>query len=104
MKSVSVSPHVHSPLSTDKAMLYVAIALLPSAIWGVAAFGLRALLVLLVSVASSVIVEYIFSRISKEDTIRDFSARQFRFISRLLRLLSQSSLSSGRSEGLVATG
>ena len=74
MKSVSVSPHVHSPLSTDKAMLYVAIALLPSAIWGVVAFGLRALLVLLVSVASSVIVEYIFSRISKEDTIRDFSA------------------------------
>ena len=74
MKTVSVSPHVHSSLSTDKAMLFVIIALLPSAIWGVFAFGLRALLVLLVSIASCVIVEYIMGRISKENTIRDYSA------------------------------
>ena len=74
MKTVSVSPHVHSSLSTDKAMLFVIIALLPSAIWGVFAFGLRALLVLLVSIASCVIVEYIMGRIIKENTIRDYSA------------------------------
>lgn len=74
MRTVSVSPHVHSSLSTDKAMLYVIIALLPSAIWGVFAFGLRALLVLLVSVASSVLVEYIMGRVSKESTLKDYSA------------------------------
>ena len=74
MKTVSVSPHVHSSLSTDKAMLYVIIALLPSAIWGVFAFGLRALLVLLVSVGSSVLVEYLLGLVSKENTLKDYSA------------------------------
>ena len=74
MKTVSVSPHVHSSLSTDKAMLYVVIALLPSALWGVFAFGLRALLVLLVSIASCVLVEYIMGRVSKENTLKDYSA------------------------------
>ena len=74
MKSVTVSPHVHSSLSTDKAMLYVIIALLPSALWGVFAFGLRALIVLLVSIVSAVLTEYLLGKVSKENTIRDYSA------------------------------
>ncbi len=74
MRRVSVSPHIHSSLSTDKAMLYVLIALLPSAAWGVWAFGVRALIVLLVSVASCTLIEYVFNRISKESTLNDYTA------------------------------
>ena len=74
MRRVSASPHIHGPLRTDRAMIYVIIALLPSAIWGVWAFGLRALAVLLASIASAMLVEYLLGLVSKESTLRDFSA------------------------------
>lgn len=74
MMKVRTSPHIHGSLRTDKAMLFVIAALLPSALWGVWAFGLRALLVLLVSIASSVLVEYLLGLVSKEFTLRDYSA------------------------------
>ncbi len=74
MKRVRTSPHIHGPLRTDRAMLFVIIALLPSALWGVWAFGPRALLVLLVSVAASLLTEYLLGLVSKEFTLRDCSA------------------------------
>ncbi len=74
MKTVRTSPHIHGPLRTDKAMLFVVIALLPSALWGIWAFGLRALLVLCVSVAAAVLAEYLLGLVSKEFTLRDYSA------------------------------
>ena len=57
-----------------KSMLFVLIALLPSAIWGVYAFGLRALLVLVVSMASAVLVEFLLGRIDHKNTTGDLSA------------------------------
>ena len=74
MKVVSSSPHIHDSLRTDRAMLYVLIALLPSALWGVYAFGMRALLVLLVSIASCLVTEYLLERHSGKFTLNDFSA------------------------------
>ena len=74
MKTVSSSPHVHDSLSTDKAMLYVTVALLPAAVWGVWCFGLRALVVLAISIASSVLVEFLLGKVAKEKTLSDFSA------------------------------
>ena len=52
--NVSASPHIRSKVSTDKIMLMVIISLLPSALFGCWNFGIRALLVLLISVASAV--------------------------------------------------
>lgn len=57
-----------------KSMLFVLIALLPSAIWGVYAFGLRALLVLVVSMAAAVLVEFLLGRIDHKNTTGDLSA------------------------------
>lgn len=74
MMKVRVSPHIHDSIRTDKAMLYVTIALLPSAVWGCIMFGWRAALVLLLSIASSVLTEYLLNKISKEHTILDGSA------------------------------
>ena len=54
MLNVSSSPHVRDKSSTTKIMLDVCIALLPACAFGVYNFGLRALLVLCVSVASCV--------------------------------------------------
>jgi electron transport complex, RnfABCDGE type, D subunit len=74
MKTVSSSPHVHGRLTTPKAMRYVTYALLPSALWGVYSFGLSALVVLLVSIGSALLVEYLLGRFSHESTLRDGSA------------------------------
>lgn len=72
---LSVSPHIHSGRSTAGIMRDVVISLVPAAIAGTVIFGLRALLVIAVCVASCVLLEAIFNKITKKDqTIGDFSA------------------------------
>lgn len=74
MLSVRTSPHDHDSISTDKAMLYVVMALLPSAIWGCVMFGFRSVLVLAVSIGSSLLTEWLLGKINKENTLLDYSA------------------------------
>lgn len=74
MKRITTSPHLHSGFSTRNIMLCVAYALTPAWIWGVLAFGFRAFLVMLVSISSAVLTEYLLGLINKEETIRDGSA------------------------------
>ena len=74
MKRVTTSPHLHSGISTRNIMLCVAYALTPAWIWGVLSFGFRAFLVMLVSISSAVLAEYLLGLVSKEETIRDGSA------------------------------
>ncbi|MGN1095830.1 MAG: RnfABCDGE type electron transport complex subunit D [Eubacteriales bacterium] len=72
---LSVSPHIHSPITTTRIMLDVIIALLPASVAGVIIFGLRALAVIAVCVAAAVISEYLFNLIAKKPlTINDLSA------------------------------
>lgn len=72
--SVVSSPQIRGPLSTGKIMLYVILALLPAALWGVFQFGRYALLVLAVSIAASVIGEGLVCLIRKKNTLSDGSA------------------------------
>lgn len=72
---ISVSPHIRAKRTTQSIMLDVIIALLPAAIAGIVIFGLRALAVIGICVASSVISEAVFNIITKkEQTIGDLSA------------------------------
>ena len=73
--TLSVSPHIHSGRSTRRIMLDVILALLPTAVAGCIIFGLRALLVMAVTVASAVAFEALFNVIvKKKQTIGDLSA------------------------------
>lgn len=73
--TVSPSPHIRQGDTTRTVMTDVIIALIPALIWGVIAFGLRALAVVLLCTASSVLFEYLFNKILKKpNTIGDFSA------------------------------
>ncbi len=74
MRRVSTSPHFHSGASTKNIMYSVAAAMAPACLWGVYVFGLRALLVLAVSIASAVLTEFLLGKVSKEFTIWDGSA------------------------------
>lgn len=72
---VSSAPHVRAKDTTSRIMLYVVIALLPTTVFGIFNFGFRALLLILVTVASCVASEWIFNKIAKkEQTIGDLSA------------------------------
>lgn len=72
---VSSNPHVRSRTTTGSIMLAVVIALLPAAGFGIYNFGLDALVTIVVTVASTVLTEFIFEKICKKKiTIGDYSA------------------------------
>lgn len=71
----SSSPHVHCGLSARRVMLDVVLALLPACVAAVVIFGVPALWMLCVCVASAVIAEALFNVIAhKPQTIGDLSA------------------------------
>lgn len=75
LMKVSSTPHVRAKSSTTRIMLTVAVALLPAAGFGVWHFGGKALLLILITVASCVLSEWLFCLIAKKkNTIGDFSA------------------------------
>ena len=71
---VSSNPHVRSKVNTTSIMFAVVIALLPVAGFGIYNFGIRALFVILVTVASTVLTEFLFGLYKKKQTIGDLSA------------------------------
>lgn len=72
---VSSSPHVHAELTTQKIMMWVLIALAPSGVMGVWYYGLRALAIMIVCVASCVLSEYAWQKLTHRPvTVGDLSA------------------------------
>lgn len=72
---VSSSPHIKDPLTVSKIMKMVFFALLPAAIWGVYSFGIQALFIILTSIITAVLSEYLYEVITKQKiTIGDWSA------------------------------
>lgn len=73
--TVSASPHQKSKDTTTGIMRDVIIALIPTGAMAVYVFGLRALAIILLSVVSCVLAEFLARKaMKKEDTISDLSA------------------------------
>ena len=73
--TISSSPHVHSPVTTQTIMRDVLIALCPALIGSVYFFGIRALLVTLVSVSACVFFEWLWCKLMKQNCkVYDLSA------------------------------
>lgn len=73
--NVSSSPHVRDTVTTKSIMYDVLIAMLPAAAFGVYQFGFHALLVLIITMATCVISEYVFEKgLGRPITIADGSA------------------------------
>ena len=73
--SFSSSPHVKAPRTTKEIMIHVCIALMPASIMGVIFFGLKALLLLSLSLTSAVLSEFIYLLIAgkkPEEIIKEF--------------------------------
>ncbi len=72
---ISSSPHIHTSTTVQLIMLDVIIALLPAAFAGIYYFGLKALIIILTSIISCVLCEFLFNIIvKKEQSIGDLSA------------------------------
>lgn len=72
---VTASPHVRSNRTVKKDMLDVIIALIPAGLASVYYFGYRALILILASVLTCVLSEYIFNKATKrKQSIKDLSA------------------------------
>lgn len=72
---VTSSPHVRSKRTVRAEMLDVIIALAPAGVLAVYYFGLKALILMLVSIVICVLSETLFNKaIKKENTIKDLSA------------------------------
>ncbi|WP_167957761.1 RnfABCDGE type electron transport complex subunit D [Anaerosporobacter faecicola] len=73
--NVSASPHVRSKDTTQTIMRDVALALVPASIAGVINFGCKALVIILVTIATCVLTEYIYEKgMHKTITTYDYSA------------------------------
>lgn len=73
--TISSSPHIRGKETTSHIMRDVIIALLPASVCGIYFYGTRALGIILVSILSSVIGEWIFRKLTKQhQTIGDLSA------------------------------
>ena len=72
---ISSAPHDRGSLSTKAVMRDVLLALLPTTVLGVWAHGWYSGLIILLSIASAVLTEYVFDRITKRgNTVTDGSA------------------------------
>ena len=73
--TVSSSPHVHGSVTTQSIMRDVLIALAPALVGSVSLFGLRALMVTLVSVAACVFFEWAWNKVTHSfSKVYDLSA------------------------------
>ncbi len=71
---VSSNPHIRSKVTTNAIMMAVVLALLPAAGFGIYNFGVRALLHILITVAATVLTEFLFGLYKKKLTVTDLSA------------------------------
>ncbi len=73
--NVSSGPHVRSKYTTGKIMAIVLIALIPASAYGIYHFGVNAALLIVVSVATCVLTEFLYEVIMKQKiTVGDLSA------------------------------
>lgn len=73
--NVSSNPHDRDSITTTEIMLNVIIALFPATLFGVYNFGVRAAIIIAVTVASCILTEYLYEKgMKKKITIGDCSA------------------------------
>ena len=73
--NISSGPHIRNPLSTKAVMRDVLIALLPTTVLGIWAHGAYSAMIIAVSIATAVLTEYLFDKVTKrKNTVGDCSA------------------------------
>ena len=73
--TLSPSPHVRRGVTTARLMIDVLIALAPAALWGIAAFGWRAAVILILATGTAILAEFLIEKLlHRPVTVSDCSA------------------------------
>ena len=71
---VSASPHIRKDISVEKIMYLVILALMPTTVAGIYFFGYHALFIIILSVLSALITEFLILKVRKKEFRMDGSA------------------------------
>ena len=75
MLNLSANPHVRDDITTSAIMRDVVIAMIPTALYGIAQWGFNAALVVILTTLAAVLAEFVYEKLMKLPiTIGDFSA------------------------------
>ncbi len=75
MLNLSANPHVRDDITTSAIMRDVLIAMIPTALYGIAQWGFNAALVVILTTVAAVLAEFVYEKLMKLPiTIGDFSA------------------------------
>lgn len=75
MLNLSANPHVRDDITTSAIMRDVVIAMIPTALYGIAQWGFNATLVVILTTLAAVLAEFVYEKLMKLPiTIGDFSA------------------------------
>ena len=64
---VSASPHIKDRVTTSSIMLDVIIALIPATLFGIIQFKINALLIIVTTITTCVLAEYLYERFMKKN-------------------------------------
>ncbi len=75
MLNLSANPHVRDDITTSAIMRDVVIAMIPTALYGIAQWGFNAALVVILTTLAAVLAEFVYEKLMKLPiTVGDFSA------------------------------
>ncbi len=75
MLNLSANPHVRDDITTSAIMRDVLIAMIPTALYGIAQWGFNAALVVILTTVAAVLAEFVYEKLMKLPiTVGDFSA------------------------------
>ncbi len=75
MLNLSANPHVRDNITTSAIMRDVVIAMIPTALYGVAQWGMNAALVVILTTAAAILAEFVYEKLMKLPiTVGDWSA------------------------------
>lgn len=75
MYNISAAPHIRDDVTTASIMGDVCLALMPSVFFGIVHFGVRAMFIIIISLATCVLSEYVYELLmKKKNTTNDLSA------------------------------
>jgi len=73
--AAAIAPHLHSEQTIKRGMTDVLIALIPVVLWGIIAFGINVLLIIVISCLTAIVSEVVMRKIlGRKITLRDWSA------------------------------
>ena len=72
--NISAAPHIRDDVTTASIMGDVCLALMPSVFFGIVHFGVRAMFIIIISLATCVLSEYVYELLMKKKNTTNYTS------------------------------